>query len=49
LWQVRGRSRLKHAQRMRLDLFMIHHWSLRLYLRILAATIPSVLGGKNAW
>jgi lipopolysaccharide/colanic/teichoic acid biosynthesis glycosyltransferase len=49
LWQVRGRSRLKHAQRMRLDLFMIHHWSLPLYLKILAATVPSVLAGKNAW
>ncbi|HEY7303744.1 MAG TPA: sugar transferase [Bryobacteraceae bacterium] len=49
LWQVRGRSRLKHTQRMRLDLFMIHHWSLPLYLKILAATVPSVLAGKDAW
>jgi lipopolysaccharide/colanic/teichoic acid biosynthesis glycosyltransferase len=49
LWQVRGRSRLKHAQRSRLDLFMIHHWSLSLYLMILAATVPSVMAGKDAW
>jgi lipopolysaccharide/colanic/teichoic acid biosynthesis glycosyltransferase len=49
LWQVRGRSRLKHAQRTRLDLFMIHHWSLCLYLMILVATVPSVVTGKDAW
>jgi lipopolysaccharide/colanic/teichoic acid biosynthesis glycosyltransferase len=49
LWQVRGRSRLKHAQRTRLDLFMIRRWSLPLYLMILAATVPSVLTGKDAW
>jgi exopolysaccharide production protein ExoY len=49
LWQIRGRSRLKHAQRMRLDLFMIRHWSLPLYVKILTATVPSVLAGKDAW
>ncbi len=49
LWQVRGRSRLKRTQRTRLDLFMIRRWSLSLYLMILAATVPSVLTGKDAW
>lgn len=49
LWQVRGRSRLKHSQRTRLDLFMIRHWSFSLYLMILAATVPSVMTGKDAW
>lgn len=49
LWQVRGRSRLKRAQRTRLDLFMIHHWSLALYLTILAETVPSVVTGRDAW
>lgn len=49
LWQVKGRSRLKRTQRTRLDLFMIRRWSLSLYLMILAATIPSVLTGKDAW
>lgn len=49
LWQVRGRSRLKHAQRTRLDLFMIRHWSFSLYLMILAATVPSIVTGKDAW
>lgn len=49
LWQVRGRSRLKHAQRTRLDLFMIRRWSFPLYIAILAATVPSVVTGKDAW
>ncbi len=49
LWQVKGRSRLKRTQRMRLDLFMIRHWSAALYLQILTATVPSVLSGRNAW
>lgn len=49
LWQVRGRSRLTHMQRTRLDLFLIRHWSIPLYLMILAATIPSVATGKDAW
>ncbi|MBV9036322.1 MAG: sugar transferase [Acidobacteriaceae bacterium] len=49
LWQVRGRSRLTYRQRRRLDLFMIRQWSLRLYLRILFATVPAVLVGRNAW
>lgn len=49
LWQVKGRSRLRRPQRTRLDLFMIHHWSMTLYLQILWTTVPSVLTGKNAW
>jgi exopolysaccharide production protein ExoY len=49
LWQVRGRSRLTYRQRRRLDLFMIRQWSLRLYLKIFFATIPTVLIGRNAW
>jgi len=49
LWQVKGRSRLRRLQRTRLDLFMIHHWSMPLYLMILWTTVPSVLAGKDAW
>jgi len=49
LWQVKGRSRLNYKQRRRLDLFLLRHWSLGLYIRILKATIPSVLSGKDAW
>ena len=49
LWQVRGRSRLAYRQRRRLDLFLVRHWSLRLYSGILLTTIPRVLTGKDAW
>lgn len=49
LWQVRGRSRLSYRERRRFDLFLIRKWSLRLYFRILAATLPTVLSGKDAW
>jgi exopolysaccharide production protein ExoY len=49
LWQVRGRSSLNYRQRRRLDLFLVHRWSLRLYLAILLATLPRVLLGKDAW
>lgn len=49
LWQIHGRSRLSYRQRRRLDLFLIRKWSLKLYLRILFATFPKVLAGKDAW
>jgi lipopolysaccharide/colanic/teichoic acid biosynthesis glycosyltransferase len=49
LWQISGRSRLTYAQRRRLDLFLVRNWSLPLYLRILAATVPRVLVGVDAW
>ena len=49
LWQIRGRSRLNYRQRRRLDLFLIRKWSLKLYFRILFATLPKVVCGKDAW
>jgi lipopolysaccharide/colanic/teichoic acid biosynthesis glycosyltransferase len=49
LWQIKGRSRLSYGQRRRLDLFMVRHWSVALYLHILVRTVPIVLAGKNAW
>jgi exopolysaccharide production protein ExoY len=49
LWQISGRSLLSYRQRRRLDLFMIRKWSVRLYLRILAVTVPNVIAGRNAW
>lgn len=48
LWQVMGRSRLTYAQRRRLDLFLVRHFSVGLYLSILARTIPMVVKGKHA-
>ena len=49
LWQISGRSRLSYVQRRRLDLFLVRKWSLGLYVRILVATVPTVLAGKDAW
>jgi exopolysaccharide production protein ExoY len=49
LWQIKGRSRLSYAQRRRLDLFLVRNWSLRLYCKIIIATIPRVVAGKDAW
>lgn len=49
LWQIRGRSSLNYRQRRRLDLFLVRHWSPRLYGAILIATVPRVLTGKDAW
>lgn len=49
LWQIKGRSRLTYRQRRRLDLFMVRNWSLRMYIGILLATVPTVLAGKDAW
>lgn len=49
LWQTRGRNRLTYRQRRRLDLFLARHYCLLFYLRILGATIPRVLGGRDAW
>lgn len=49
LWQIRGRSRLTYRQRKRFDLFLVRRFSAGLYFQILAATIPDVLNGRNAW
>ena len=49
LWQVRGRNRLTYRQRRKLDEFMLNKWSIRLYFRILLATIPCVVFGKDAY
>ncbi len=49
LWQVMGRSRLTYRQRRRLDLFYVRHRSFRLYVWVLARTIPRVLTGRDSW
>lgn len=49
LWQVCGRSRLDYAERRRLDLYLVRHRSVRLYLRILVRTIPVVILARDSW
>ena len=49
LWQTRGRNRLTYRQRRRLDLFLARHYCLLLYLRILGATVPRVIAGRDAY
>src|SRR5262249_54879892 len=49
LWQVMGRSRLTYPERRKMDLFLVRHRSLKLYLVILLRTIPAVLRGKDGW
>lgn len=48
LWQVSGRSRLSYSQRRQMDLILVERWSISLYFRILIATLPRVLTGKDA-
>jgi exopolysaccharide production protein ExoY len=48
LWQVSGRNRLTYSDRCKLDLEFVRNLSFRLYLKILLATIPEVLSGRNA-
>ena len=49
LWQVLGRNRLTYAQRKRLDLFLVRHYTPGLYLWILGRTLKSVSSGSDAW
>ncbi len=48
LWQVSGRNEIGFEEWMRLDLQYIDEWSLFLDLKILLATIPTVLTGRGA-
>jgi lipopolysaccharide/colanic/teichoic acid biosynthesis glycosyltransferase len=47
-WQVSGRSELDYEEWVRLDLDYVERASLSLDLRILARTLPAVLGGRGA-
>lgn len=48
LWQVNGRSDVSYEERIRLDMFYIHNWSIALDFRILLQTIPAVLRREGA-
>jgi lipopolysaccharide/colanic/teichoic acid biosynthesis glycosyltransferase len=47
--QVNGRAAVPWAERIELDLWYVEHRSLRLDLRILAATVGMVLGGRGLY
>ena len=47
--QIRGRAALPWRDRIELDLWYIEHWSLRLDLRILAATVGLLVSGKGLY
>lgn len=49
LWQVSGRSDLTYEERMKLDLYYIHNWSLMLEFKIIFLTILRVLFRKGAY
>ena len=47
LSQVRGRNALTWDEKLALDVWYVDHWSLALDLRILARTLPAVLGRRG--
>lgn len=49
LWQVARHHEPDYAQRVRLDMYYIDHWSLGLDLQILLRTLPSVIAGRGAY
>lgn len=49
LWQVKGRSRVKFDEMVRLDLKYARSWSLWLDIKILLQTPRAVLGGEGAY
>jgi len=48
LWQIKGRHRVSFDEWMKLDLFYIDCWSLRLDFLIMWKTVATVLSGSGA-
>lgn len=48
IWQVNGRNDVSYEERIRLDMYYIHNWSLVLDFKILLRTVPIVLSRKGA-
>jgi lipopolysaccharide/colanic/teichoic acid biosynthesis glycosyltransferase len=48
-WQVRGRQEVSYAERVRMDVYYITHWSLGLDLVILLKTPSRVMLGEGAY
>ncbi|MEL7638756.1 MAG: sugar transferase [Solidesulfovibrio sp.] len=49
LWQIGGRNSLPFERMMELDIEYVDTWSVAMDLRILAATVPVVLGMRGAY
>lgn len=49
LWQVSGRCETDYADRVKLDAYYVHNWSVWLDLVILARTVRSVVLGRGAY
>jgi Undecaprenyl-phosphate galactose phosphotransferase WbaP len=49
LWQVSGRSDATYAERIKLDAYYVHNWSVWLDLVILVRTVRIVLLGRGAY
>ena len=49
MWQVSGRSTLSFDEMIRLDVFYIENWSVRLDFSLIARTIPAVLFSGGAY
>ncbi|MFD0368106.1 sugar transferase [Streptomyces sp. NPDC059071] len=49
VWQVSGRSDIPFAEQVRMDLDYIATWDLRSDIRLLARTVPAVLGRRGAY
>jgi lipopolysaccharide/colanic/teichoic acid biosynthesis glycosyltransferase len=48
LWQIGGRNSIPFEKWMEMDMQYIDEWSLWLDFKILAGTVPAVMGGKGA-
>ncbi len=48
-WQVNGRSDMNYAERVKLDAYYVHNWSVWLDIVILARTVRIVILGRGAY
>jgi lipopolysaccharide/colanic/teichoic acid biosynthesis glycosyltransferase len=49
IWQVSGRSEVDFDTWITMDIEYIERWSLGLDLKLIAKTVPAVLGGRGAY
>jgi lipopolysaccharide/colanic/teichoic acid biosynthesis glycosyltransferase len=48
-WQVNGRQRVSYDERVKMDVYYIEHWKLRMDLEILLKTPAKVIRGEGAY